>query len=179
MPGGVDCGSSAELNRETNSEELTRMTGLRPMTTDEAGPASPFLAQLGVSLIERRDGYAQLAMTIAESHLRTRGIAHGGVIASLLDTAMGVAVSTKVPEGCFPVTAQLNVNFIRPAWNGEGLNILGEVRHSGRTTAVATGEIRTESGVLVATSSGTFSFVSNPDPESELLPRKEDPSNQV
>lgn len=151
------------------------MTPNEEVPTD-AGRASPFLAQLGVSLAERSEGHVVLELTVAESHLRTRGIAHGGVIASLLDTAMGVAVSTKVPEGCFPVTAQLNVNFIRPAWNGEKLRILGDVRHSGRTTAVATGEILTESGVLVATSSGTFSFVADPDPESELLSRKEDPS---
>lgn len=152
------------------------MTELHPTAGDEAGRASPFLAQLGVSLAERADGHARLELIVADSHLRTRGIAHGGVIASLLDTAMGVAVSTKTPEGCFPVTAQLNVNFIRPAWNGEKLEILGDVRHSGRTTAVAMGEIRTDSGVLVATSSGTFSFVPDPDSELELLTRKEDPS---
>jgi acyl-CoA thioesterase len=146
------------------------------MTGDEAGRASPFLAQLGASLAERSDGHARLELTVEDSHLRTRGIAHGGVIASLLDTAMGVAVSTKTPEGCFPVTAQLNVNFIRPAWNGEKLAILGDVRHSGRTTAVAMGEIRTDSGVLVATSSGTFTFVTDPNPKSELLAQKEDPS---
>lgn len=155
------------------------MTDLHPLTGDESGRASPFLAQLGIALAERSDGRARLELTVAEPHLRTRGIAHGGVIASLLDTAMGVAVSTKTPAGCFPVTAQLNVNFIRPAWNGEKLEILGDVRHAGRTTAVAMGEIRTESGVLVATSSGTFSFIPDPDPESELLARKEDSSKQL
>ena len=154
------------------------MTPTEEIPTD-AGRASPFLAQLGVSLAERSEGHAVLELTVAESHLRTRGIAHGGVIASLLDTAMGVAVSTKVPKGCFPVTAQLNVNFIRPAWNGEKLRILGDVRHSGRTTAVAVGEIRTNADVLVATSSGTFSFVNDPDPASELLVWKRDTSSQT
>lgn len=151
---------------------------LTPLNSDDSGRASPFLRELGVVLAERDAGFVRLEITVAERHLRTRGIAHGGVIASLLDTAMGVAVSTKVPEGCFPVTAQLNVNFIRPAWDGEDLHIEGKVRHSGRTTAVAQGEIRTDSGVLVATSSGTFSFVADPDTESEMLTRKEDASGQ-
>lgn len=147
---------------------------LTPLNSDDSGRASPFLRELGVILAVRETGFVRLEITVAERHLRTRGIAHGGVIASLLDTAMGVAVSTKVPERCFPVTAQLNVNFIRPAWDGENLHIEGKVQHSGRTTAVAQGEIRTDSGVLVATSSGTFSFVPDPDPESETLIRKED-----
>ncbi|MBC8288978.1 MAG: PaaI family thioesterase [Planctomycetes bacterium] len=154
------------------------MTELEPLTSDDSGQASPFLRELGVVLAERQVGSVRLELIVAEPHLRTRGIAHGGVIASLLDTAMGVAVSTKVPDGCFPVTAQLNVNFIRPAWDGEKLQIEGKVRHSGRTTAVAQGEIRTDSGVLVATSSGTFSFVPDPDPDSETLTRKEDASEQ-
>ncbi len=149
-----------------------------PLNSDDSGRASPFLRELGVVLAEREPGFVRLEITVAEWHLRTRGIAHGGVIASLMDTAMGVAVSTKVPEGCFPVTAQLNVNFIRPAWEGESLHIEGKVRHSGRTTAVAQGEIRTDSGVLVATASGTFSFVPDPDPELEMLTCKEDAHEQ-
>ena len=151
---------------------------LTPLNSDDSGRSSPFLRELGVVLAEQETGFARLEITVAERHLRTRGIAHGGVIASLLDTAMGVAVSSKVPVGCFPVTAQLNVNFIRPAWHGESLHIEGKVRHSGRTTAVAQGEIRTDSGVLVATSSGTFSFVPDPDPESEMLTRTEDAAEQ-
>ena len=83
-------------------------------------------------------------------------------------------VATKMPHGCLTVTAQLNVNFIRPAWKGEELQILGSVRHSGQTTAVAQGEIRTASGVLVATSSGTFSHVKDPDPTSEHLVQTQD-----
>lgn len=150
------------------------MTEPNSLSGDDTERSSPFIRQLGVSLSERGEGHVRLELTIAEPHLRTRGIAHGGVLASLLDTAMGFAVSTKVPAGCFLVTAQLNVNFIRPAWKGEKLEILGDVRHSGRTTAVAQGEIRTESGVLVATSSGTFSFVQDPAPISELLIRNDD-----
>jgi acyl-CoA thioesterase len=145
------------------------MSESNPPTTDGTGRISPFLDSLGVTLISRETGQAVLQLRVDELHLRTRGIAHGGVIASLLDTAMGIAVATKLPESCLTVTAQLNVNFIRPAWKGENLQILGTVRHSGQTTAVAQGEIQTESGVLVATSSGTFAFLKDPDPASEHL----------
>lgn len=136
--------------------------------------ASPFLDLLGVELVERIEGQATLALNLSDMHLRTRGIAHGGVIATLLDTAMGIAVSTQTPDGCFAVTSQLNLNFIRPGWNGERLLITAEVSHAGATTAVARADMTTESGVRVALASGTFSFVRNPDSNSELLERKPD-----
>ena len=136
--------------------------------------ASPFLAMLGAELVDRGDGSATLALNVSEMHLRTRGIAHGGVIATLLDTAMGVAVSTQTPEGCFAVTCQLNVHFIRPGWNGERLLISAEVSHSGATTSVARADMTTGDGVRVAMASGTFSFVRIPNSGSDLLERKPD-----
>lgn len=135
---------------------------------------SPFLGHLGVELVEKSDGQATLRLQIDERHLRTRGIAHGGLISTLLDTAMGIAVSTGAPERHFAVTAQLNVNFVRPAWDGEVLDIEGTVNHRGQQTSVARGEIRTEKGVLVALSSGTFSFVRDPNPAAERLERRAD-----
>jgi acyl-CoA thioesterase len=135
---------------------------------------SPFLGSLGVELVERSDGRAVLRLAVDERHLRTRGIAHGGLLSTLLDTAMGIAVSTGTPDGCFAVTAQLNVNFVRPAWDGEVLDTTGWVCHRGQQTAVAQGETRTAKGVLVAVSSGTFSYVRNSNPDSESLVRRPD-----
>jgi uncharacterized protein (TIGR00369 family) len=135
---------------------------------------SPFLALLGAELVERGEGTATLALNLSDMHLRTRGIAHGGVIATLLDTAMGVAVSTQTPDGCFAVTCQLNVHFIRPGWNGERLVISAKVSHCGATTSVAQAEMTTECGVHVAIASGTFSFVRIPNTGGDLLERKPD-----
>ena len=109
-------------------------------------------------------------------HLRTHGILHGGVVATLLDTAMGRAVSTLCRDDQSAVTAQLNVNFIRPVWLGETLTITGEVQHSGRQTAVTRGEIRTAAGVLVATGSGTFMFVARPVEDQPLFLQRLDDS---
>jgi len=135
---------------------------------------SPFLALLGAELVDRGEGTATLALNLSEVHLRTRGIAHGGVIATLLDTAMGVAVSTQTPEGSFAVTCQLNVHFIRPGWNGERMMISANVSHSGSTTSVAQAEMTTGSGTRVAIASGTFSFVRIPNTGNDLLERKPD-----
>ncbi|MBC7816965.1 MAG: PaaI family thioesterase [Planctomycetaceae bacterium] len=131
-------------------------------STADSTERGPFLERLGIELVSAKEGKTTFRLTIAERHLRTHGILHGGVVATLLDTAMGRAVSTLCRDDQSCVTVQLNVNFIRPAWSGETLTITGEVQHSGRQTAVARGEIRTEAGMLVATGSGTFMFVARP-----------------
>src|SRR5262249_54016868 len=105
------------------------------------------------------DGFSKLELVVGPQHLRSRDILHGGVIASLVDTALGLASATKAPHGLDVVTVQLNINYIRPAWPGETLVAHGSVIHSGRRTAVARGEVATAAGELVASASGTFMFV--------------------
>ncbi len=114
----------------------------------------PFLGALGI-----RRTAAGLELDVGTQHLRTLGIAHGGVLATLLDSVMGLEAARTAPSGHFVVTAQLGVNFVRPAWEGETLVATANVRHSGRLTAVAQGEVRTPAGTLVALGSGTFVFV--------------------
>lgn len=142
--------------------------------SQEAAGAAPFLASLGVTTEPLNDGRSCVRLRIDNHHLRTRGIAHGGVIASILDTAMGMAAGHHTPEGRFPVTAQLDTRFIRPAWEGEELTATAEVCHHGQQTAVTRGEVRTETGVLVATGSATFIFVVDPAPTEDRLPRRPD-----
>lgn len=136
----------------------------------------PFLDLLQVEPLETDAGRGRFRMAIDERHLRTLGILHGGVTAALLDTAMGMAAGTLAPKGHYVVTIQLNVNFIRPAWKGETLIATGEVRHSGRQTAVSFGELRTTEDALVATGTGTFMYVRHrPEDRDELHKQAEGP----
>ncbi len=150
------------------------MTRPKPSEPHELSRQSPFLATLGITVVARSEGQATIRLCVDSRHLRSRGIAHGGVIATLLDTAMGIAVSGQTPEGKFPVTAQLDTRFIRPAWDGEDVLATGEVCHQGSTTAVTRGEVRTADGVLVASGAGTFVFVVDPAPDQDRLPRRAD-----
>lgn len=135
---------------------------------------SPFIEQLGLELIQRGDGQAETALRVQTPHLRSRGIMHGGVAASLLDSTMGLAAASKAPDGHFTVTVQLSVNFVRPAWLNEELRITAELEHAGQQTAVARGEIRNSEGILVALSTGTFMFVKDPAPGRTSLPKHAD-----
>lgn len=135
-----------------------------PLSTPDAeSRRGPLLDLLDMRPEVAAPGTVLVHYEVGARHLRTLGIAHGGIVATLMDTALGLAASTVAPEGLNVVTAQINVNFIRPAWQGERLKAEGQVRHSGRKTAVATGEIRNAEGALVATGSATFVFVPTPD----------------
>lgn len=119
----------------------------------------PFLEFLGVQPVAAHHGHAEFRLTVAQSHLRTLGILHGGVAATLLDTAMGYAAGTLCPEGQTLVTAQLNIHFTRTAQEREVLAATGDVVHSGSRTAVTRGEVRRGDGSLVATGTATFLYI--------------------
>jgi acyl-CoA thioesterase len=127
-----------------------------------ASEARNFLDRLGVKPVTVEKGSAVFEVTVDESHLRTMGIAHGGLVATMLDSCLGCACWTLAPPDNHVVTVQLNINYIRPAWLGETLTARAEVRHAGQMTAVSRGEIRTGEGALVAAASGTFMFLPVP-----------------
>ncbi len=129
----------------------------------------PFLESVGAEQVSSSNGRATWKLVVRDSHLRTHGILHGGMAAVMLDTAMGRAVTTLCAAEQSAVTAQLNVNFVRPARSGDELLATGEVLHCGRQTAVTRGELRTADGTLIATASGTFLFVQTPAAGESLL----------
>ena len=136
---------------------------MRPIEPPEDGSPTgglvPLLDHLDLRPIAVGDGRSRVEVVIAPIHLRSKGIAHGGLFAALLDTTLGWAAGSLAPEGMDVVTAQLNINFIRPARPGERLIAEAEVQHSGRRTAVARAEVKTADGHLAATGSATFLFV--------------------
>ena len=104
----------------------------------------------------RPGGPGRVGLMVESRHLRTLGMMHGGVAASMLDSFLGRAAFETSPPGHHVVTIQLNVHFIRPARPGDRLIADGSIEHSGRRTAVVRGEIRNEAGTLIAAGSGTF-----------------------
>lgn len=133
-----------------------------------------FLETLKIRIIEIGKGSAKLRLDVEERHLRNLGIMHGGVLCSLLDSVMGIAAHTMVPDDHFTVTVQLNVNFIRPAWEGETLEAFGEIQHRGKQTAVARAEVKTASGSLVGAGSATFMYIKHSDRTREKVERMPD-----
>lgn len=120
---------------------------------------SPFMELLGVHILAAEGGKARVEVAVEKRHLRSVEMMHGGMTATLLDTAMGMAAYSVCPPGHYSVTIQLDVKYIRPALPGQNLAATGQTVHAGKRTAVVTGEVRTAEGGLIATGTATMMYL--------------------
>lgn len=105
-------------------------------------PLPPAVRTLGIEPLGADPGKVGFTLDVGEHHLNPFGIVHGGVLAAMMDTAMGCAVHSLLPAAVGYVTGELNVRFLRPAAvSGGALKCVGEVVHQGRSTMVATARI--------------------------------------
>jgi len=85
-------------------------------------------------------------------------IVHGGITATVLDTAMGVLANQLLPEGFGAVTNQLNIHYISPGI-GETLRCKADIVHKGSKTMVISGEAYRSDGKKIAYATGTFFII--------------------
>ncbi len=104
------------------------------------------------------DGRARCSLTVDGRHTNRHGRLHGGIAASLLDTAMGVTASLAVDtEGVRPVlTLSMTTNFIASGRLGDALEAVGTVTGGGRSITFVDGVLRRRDGQIIATATGTF-----------------------
>jgi uncharacterized protein (TIGR00369 family) len=121
-------------------------------------PPPPVARLLGMELRAVDEGRAEFALPPAEEQLNPLGTVHGGVITTILDSAMGCAVHTTLPAGMTYTTLELKVNFVRPVLLGSGPVVAeGTVVHRGSTVVTAEGRlVREDDGKLVAHASSTL-----------------------
>ena len=120
-------------------------------------PPPPIAVLLDMEPVELEEGRAVFALTPAEFHYNPIGVVHGGIAATLLDSAMGCAVQTTLPAGTGYTTLEVKVNFARPMTRDTG-RVLCEARvvHGGRTVATAEGRVFAEdTGKLLAHGTAT------------------------
>ena len=102
-------------------------------------------------LLEAEDGRAVFQGTPGPSHLNPMGGIHGGWYATLLDSALGCAVHTRMPPGRGYTTAELSVNIVRAIGQKvPRVRAEGKVLHSGRQLATAEGRLYGPDGTLYA-----------------------------
>jgi acyl-CoA thioesterase len=114
-----------------------------------------FSEHLGFEYISADRGEAVIALAPTAEHMSRADRVHGGVLFSLLDSAMGQAVLSALPAGRGCATLEIKVNYFRPVQRGR-LTAVGKLGNLSRNTAYAEGEIRGEDGKIVAKASGTF-----------------------
>jgi uncharacterized protein (TIGR00369 family) len=112
---------------------------------------APFGALMDFTLAEVAPGRVVFTVEPAEFHYNPLGVVHGGVVATLLDSAMGCAVHSMLPAGVRYTTLEIKVNFVRAITTATGkLRSEGTVVHMGSRTATAEGRIVDVGGKLYA-----------------------------
>jgi uncharacterized protein (TIGR00369 family) len=116
----------------------------------------PIAGLVGYRLVAVKKGHTRFELATHHGLTNPFGTVHGGILTTLLDTAMTSAVWSTLDQGQTVATLALNVNFIRPVTNGSGmLNCDGHAIHVGRRTATAEGRLTDAEGRLCAHGTAT------------------------
>jgi len=124
----------------------------------------PYAAALGPLYLRRDGGSIVIALRVEPRHTNMRGIAHGGMLASLADSALGIGLLIACEGRHSFVTVNLNNDFLDAARPGDWLEGHVEVRRIGRRMAFADGWLQVGDKRILRTS-GVFATMDPLTPE--------------
>jgi uncharacterized protein (TIGR00369 family) len=142
---------------------LAKRDGLTVLRAIIAGelPPPPIAVLMGFELVEVDDGRALFAVEPGPQHYNPIGVVHGGLAATLIDSATGCAVHTTLPPGATFTTLDLQARYVRAITADTGRVLCeGTVVHRGRTVATAQATVTEAGGRLLA--HGTASLLIRP-----------------
>jgi uncharacterized protein (TIGR00369 family) len=125
-----------------------------------------FHTEVGFRIDAGRSGRGSVTVTgtVERRHLNINGVVHGGVYATILDTAMGAAVVSMLSGEETTATTTLYVEFLRAAREGETLTARGDVLRRGRHIAFAEGNLYGSDGRRFSQARGTWYIWSQESP---------------
>jgi uncharacterized protein (TIGR00369 family) len=137
---------------------LGSRSGLELLQAMIAGeiPPPPVMEMVGMDGFTAEHGRATIRLTPREFHYNPLGTVHGGVLATLLDTATGCAVHSTLPAGVGYTSVDLTTKFLRQVTTDTGpLRCEGVVLSVGRRTALAEARLTDGQGKLLAHATST------------------------
>jgi len=118
----------------------------------------PFAKLMGMRLVDLRPGEAVVKIDMRDDLRQPHGVLHGGVTATLTDTAMAYAVITRLATGERASTIDLTVHYLRPHTEGT-LTCTATVVRAGMRIFTVSADVVNEQGKLIATSISTYTKV--------------------
>ncbi len=115
-----------------------------------------FYRWAGIELVEASPGHAEVALEAGPEHVNLQGLIHGGMLATLADTAMGLAVRTVLGSGRRHVTVQLSMEFLAPGKQGR-IVARGRTVKVGRQLGFAEADVVDGRGQVLARARSTLS----------------------
>ena len=116
------------------------------------GAKIPFADLCGIEFLGAKDGVTRLGVTIEPKHGNNSGVPHGGLIATLLDIAMGSAA--RLAASAPVTTLDMHINFL--AIGEDSLIAEGRVLRAGGSLFFCEAEARDAKGEIIAKASGVF-----------------------
>jgi uncharacterized protein (TIGR00369 family) len=141
------------------SEATVKITDEQREMARQILARNPFVSLLEIELVELEHGEAMCRILAGEKHFRAGGFVHGGVTASLVDTATAFAVATHLERGENSVTVDLTLHFLRPLHRGE-ITARARVLRAGKRLLTVAAEVFDGDGELAATALTTYSKIS-------------------
>ena len=117
---------------------------------------SEFYRWAGIELTDASPGHAEVSFDAGPHHVNLQGLVHGGMLATLADTAMGLAVRTQLEPGRRHVTVNLSMEFLAPGKAGR-IVAKGRTVKIGRQLGFAEADVVDDRGRLLARARSTLS----------------------
>ena len=118
----------------------------------------PFAKLIGMKLVELRLDEAVISIEMRDDLRQPSGVLHGGVTATLIDTAMAFAVRTRLPVDEATATIDLTVHYLRPHITGT-FTCTAKVVRGGKRIFTVSADVVNEDGKLIATALSTYTRV--------------------
>ena len=121
----------------------------------------PFIEQIGCQLQRHDSGHAEISLTVDDAHTNSFGVAHGGLLMTMLDVAMAHAARShrRNAQGEEPglVTIEMSTHFMRPGLGH--IRALGQVMHTTASMAFCEGRVLNDKGEVCAHATATFKYL--------------------
>ncbi|MBX7218803.1 MAG: PaaI family thioesterase [Blastocatellia bacterium] len=142
-----------------NAAAMKELSGIEYFRAVEAGklPPPPALQLVGMDIAHiEPDHRITFTFSPAEYHCNPAGVVHGGILTTVLDSAMACTIHAQLPAGTGLTTIELKVNFIRPITPETGkLSCTGTILNLGNRVALAEASLVDATGKLYAHSTST------------------------
>lgn len=133
---------------------------IEPATLESANAIS-LLRTLDIRLTEIGERHAIMEVVVADRHRNYFGGAHGGLIATLMDTVCFFP-RPLLPSGRLVTTVNLTINYVRAAAVGQRLRARAEILHHGRRTVSLTVQVNGPEEQLIAHGTATLAVLQEP-----------------
>lgn len=112
---------------------------------------------LGLSVIRVEPGRAIVELGVQKRFLHMQGFLHGGILATVADTAAALALVPMVPRGTRMATVEMKINFLERVHAGR-IRVVAWIVRKGQSLAVGEADVKDLKGRLLAKSLMTYSF---------------------